>query len=229
MKNRSAPDPCRRDDLRIDRGLGVLVGSLLHDHAGVIRAETGLQPDEVVLAEVVVGVEHRDLGVRLGRQNVLGVDARLRLVAGVVADRPGKMLRVVPLGRAGGDEELRHLFVVAIGPDRGVGRSAQRLEQERHLFLLDETADLLDRLRRAVAVVEADQIDLAAIDPALLVDHLEIGGLGAPDHAIGGSRAAIGHGLPDLDLGVGDAWRVGGAGGTRTCGEGRGGGARLQE
>ena len=115
------------------------------------------------------------------------------------------MLRIVPLGRAGGDEELRDLIVVAIWPDRGVGWSAERVEQECDLFILDQSPHLLDRLRRTVAVVEADEIDLAAVDPALFVDHLEIGGLGAADDAIGRGRAAVGHGLPDLDLGVGDA------------------------
>ena len=78
-------------------------------------------------------------------------------------------------------------------------------EQERHPFLLDQSPHLLDRLGRAIGVIQADEIDFAAVYAALLVDHLEIGGLGATDHAIGGDRAAIGHGLPDLDFRVGDA------------------------
>ena len=54
-------------------------------------------------------------------------------------------------------------------------RRAEAVEHEGDLLLLDEAARLLDGLRRAVAVVEADQIDLAAVHAALLVDHLEIG------------------------------------------------------
>ena len=78
-----------------------------------------------------------------------------------------------------GDEQLRDFVVVEILPDRDVGRCAERAEQERDLLLLDEAAHLLDGLRRAIAVVEADEVDLAAVHPALLVDHLEIGGLRA--------------------------------------------------
>ena len=92
----------------------------------------------------------------------------------------------------------------------------RRVEHKRDLFLLDEAADLLDGLGRAVAVIEADQIDLAAVDAALLVDHLEIGGFGLADHAIGGGGPAIGHGLTDLDFRVGDSRGVGGERGPRT-------------
>ena len=124
---------------------------------------------------------------------------------------------------------MRHLVVVEILPDREVGRGAERVEEERDLLLLDEAANLLDGLGRAVAVIEADEIDLAAVHAALLVDHLEIGGLGPADHAIGGGRAAIGHGLADLDLRIGDAGRVGCASRPGARRERRGGGARLQK
>jgi hypothetical protein len=103
------------------------------------------------------------------------------------------------------NEQLRHLVVVQILPDRGVRRGAEGLEQERDLLLLDEAAHLLHRFRRAVTVVEADQIDLAAVHAPLLVDHLEVGSLGAADHAKGRGGAAVGHGLADLDLGIGNA------------------------
>ena len=53
-------------------------------------------------------------------------------------------------------------------------------DEEQHLFLLDQLAHLLDRAWRTVAVVQADEVDLAAVDPALIVDHLEVGGLGRP-------------------------------------------------
>ena len=87
-------------------------------------------------------------------------------------------------------------------------RRAEAVEHEGDMLLLDETAGLLDRLRRAVAVVEADEIDLAAVDAALIVDHLEIGGLRPADHAVGGGRSAVGDGLAELDLGVRDAGRI---------------------
>ena len=118
MTNTSAPEPCSVDDLRIDGRLGGLVGGLLDQHAGMVGAEPVLQPDQIVLAEVVVLVEHADLRVGLGRQDVLGVDARLGLVVRVEAHRPGKMLGIGEHAGAGGDEQLRHLVVVEILPDR---------------------------------------------------------------------------------------------------------------
>ena len=41
------------------------------------------------------------------------------------------------------------------------------LKIEKHLVALDQLARLLDRLRRAVAVVIGDEVDLAAVDAAL--------------------------------------------------------------
>jgi hypothetical protein len=78
----------------------------------------------------------------------------------------------------------------------------------KHLFVLDEPPRLLEGVWRAVGVIQADEIDLAAIDPAQLVDHPEIGRLGATDHSIGGGRAAVGHGLADLDFSLRDPGRI---------------------
>ena len=88
------------------------------------------------------------------------------------------------------------------------GGGAERVEEESDFLLFDKAAHLLDCLRRTVAVVEADQVDLAAVDAAHVVDHLEIGGLGFADHPVGGGWSAIGHGLADLDFRIGDAGRV---------------------
>ena len=67
---------------------------------------------------------------------------------------------------------------------------------------LDQLARQLDRLRRAVAVVVGDEVDLAAVDAALVVDHLEVGGDRLADRAVGRGRPAVRHGVADLDLGV---------------------------
>ena len=74
---------------------------------------------------------------------------------------------------------FRYCRIAALG---GVPRV---LNMQGDLLLLDQPARLLHRLRRAVPVVEADEIDLAAVDAALLVDHPEIGGLGLADQAVG--------------------------------------------
>ena len=117
----------------------------------------------------------------------------------------GKFFGSPNLVRAGGDEQLRHLLGVHVFQDRRVGRRAERLEDQQHLVALDQLARLLDGLRRAIGVVIGDEVDLAAVDAALVVDHPEIGGLRLADHAVGRRRAAIGHDVADLDFGIGGA------------------------
>src|SRR5258707_932055 len=102
-------------------------------------------------------------------------------------------------------KKVPQLFDIEIFLDGRVRGRAEALEDEGDILLLDQAADLLHRLGRAVAVVQADQIELAAVDAALLVDHVEIGGLGFADGAVSRGRAAMGHGLADLDLAGGDA------------------------
>src|ERR1019366_9684696 len=68
-----------------------------------------------------------------------------------------------------------------------------------------QLARLLDRLRRAVAIVIADEIDLAAVDAAFGIDLPEVGIFGLADHAVSGSGTAIGHDVADLDFGIGGA------------------------
>ena len=75
------------------------------------------------------------------------------------------MRGVGQLARAGRDEQLRHLVVVEILPDREVRRGAERVEQEGDLLLLDQPAHLLDGLGRAVGVVEAIRLILRPFTP----------------------------------------------------------------
>jgi hypothetical protein len=75
--------------------------------------------------------------------------------------------------------------------DGRVGRRAQRVEEEQHFFLLDQLARLLDRLGRVVAVVERDEVDLAAVDAAFGVDLVEVGADRLADRAVGRCRARI--------------------------------------
>ena len=68
-----------------------------------------------------------------------------------------------------------------------VGGGPERAEHQQHFVLLDEFSGLLDRLRRRVGVVEADELDLAAVDAAFGVDLLEIGLLRPADDAEAGA------------------------------------------
>ncbi len=114
------------------------------------------------------------------------------------------MLRLAKARSAGEQKHLRHFALVEIALHRGVGRGAERAENTKDLVLLDEPPGLLDRLGRAVAVVEGDEIDLTAVDPAGVVDHAVEGRLGVPDRREGRGRAAIGDRLADFDLSVGN-------------------------
>ena len=124
------------------------------------------------------------------------------LVVRLPAHGPGKVLRVAPFGRAGGDEQLRHLLGIHVFLDRRIGRRAEALENQQHFVALDQLARLLDGFRRAVAVVIGDEIDLAAVDAALGVDLVEIGGDRLADQAVSRGRPAVGIDIADLDLGV---------------------------
>ena len=194
----------QRDDLRIDGRIGGLVGRLGDDHRLCLVAERGLQRVEVVLAVIVVLVQHRDLRIRLFLQNELGESSGLADKAQIAADSPWVVLWVAEARGAGEQKHLRHLALVQIALHRGVGRGPERAENTKDLVLLDEPAGLLDRLGRAVAVVEGDEIDLTAVDPAGVVDRAVEGRLGAPDRREGRGRAAIGDRLADFDLSVGN-------------------------
>ena len=189
-------------DLRVDGRVGDLVGRLGDDHRPGLVAEPGLDAVEIVLAEIVVLIEHADLGGGMLLQNVLPVDAALGEVVGIVSHGPGEVLRIGEFGCAGRGEQLRHFFGVQVFLNRGVGRRADDLERQQHLVVFDQLADLLDGLRRRIGVVILDELDLAAVDAALLIDHVEIGGLRLADRGIGRSGTRERHGLADLDLGV---------------------------
>ena len=139
------------------------------------------------------------------------------------------VLRIVPFVGAGGDEELRHLVVVEVALDRGVRRRAEGIECRQHLILLDQLAHQFDGLRRAIAVVAGDEVDLAAVDAALLVDHVEVAGLRLADRAVARSRAAVRHGVAELDLGVAGAGSVLARRQSQSAGDDEGGSRQTSE
>ena len=174
-----------RDHLAVDRGIGRLEVLGIDDHRLGLVAQRRGQAIEQVLAEIVVLVKHRHLGVGFALQQVLGIEGRLGLQVWLPAHGPGKVLGIVEGGGAGGDEELRHLLLVHVGPDRRVERRAQHVEHDGDLLALDQLARVLDRLGRRVAVVEGDEGDLAPVDAALGVEPLEISVLGLAELAVG--------------------------------------------
>src|SRR4029079_12598980 len=81
-------------------------------------------------------------------------------------------------------------------------------ENKGDLLSLNELTGLLDCLWRTITIIETDQVDLATIHSAYVVDHLEIGRFGLPDYAVSRSWPTVGHRLADLDLRITDSWSV---------------------
>ena len=106
---------------------------------------------------------------------------------------------------SGGDEELRNLPVIQVGANGKVSRRSERAEHHQHVVLLDEAARQLQRGRRIGFVVIGDEAHLAAVDPAALVDHLEIRRLGFSNRAEDLQTPAIGHDVADANFSVGHA------------------------
>ena len=199
------PGVLQIDDLRVDRRVRHLVALLEHDQLRGGGAEAVLHALDVVLPVVVVLIQDADLSVGDVLEDVRRVDPALGLVVGLEAHRPREVLRVVPLGGAGGHEEVRHLLLVDVLVDGGIGRRAERLEQRGDLVLLDQLAHHLDGLGWRIGVVVGDEGDLPAVDATLVVDLLEVGGDRLADRAVRRGGATVGVGVADLDLGRGDA------------------------
>jgi hypothetical protein len=57
-------------------------------------------------------------------------------------------------------------------------------------------------VRRAIGVVASDEIDLATVYTALVVNHRQIRRVRLAYGAVGRSRATVGHGITDLNLSI---------------------------
>jgi hypothetical protein len=68
---------------------------------------------------------------------------------------------------------MGNLFPVQVLLDSRVRRRPNRAKDEENLVALDKTPRLLERLRRTVSIVIADEIDLASVDAALIVTILK--------------------------------------------------------
>src|SRR6476620_2206169 len=198
----------QRHDLRIDSRVGGLVALGGDDHLVCLVTEPLAQANEVVHAKIIVLIEYRNFGVGNAFEDVAGPDARLDPIAGWPADRPRMVFGIVPLISTGCDKQLRHLVVIQVTLDRRVWRSAERIKQKQYPVLLNEPAHLFDGLGWPVAIVAADEVDLAAVDASPFVDHGEVRGARLPDGAVVRSRAAIRHRVTDLYLDIAGAWSV---------------------
>ena len=190
------------NDLRVDGWVGNFIGGLRNDQSR-LRAESRAQTLEIILPEIVVLVENADLCLRLGFEDVFGDDAAFGLEVGIERNGPGKLIGIVEAASSRRDEELRHLLGIEIFLDGDVRRGPYRTDLGKDADILDELSGLLDGFRRTVGVVELSEADLASIDPAPLIEHVEVAEhCPSSPRAKRGRRAAERRRLTELDLGV---------------------------
>jgi hypothetical protein len=170
------------------------------EHEPVEVAETFLDALVEHAPELVVLPEHHDLLPGIIGLDVVGVDAPLRPERRLPAHGPGKRLGLAQLLVARGEEKLRDLLLVQI-PARGeIPGRAERAEHEMDVVLLHQIAGQLQCGRRIGIVVAGDEADLASVDAAARIDHVEIGGLRRPDRAEFRERPRIRHDIADADF-----------------------------
>ena len=190
--------------MRVEMLVGGIVGDVGLDHPGDV-AEPVFQPLEQFAAELIVLPKRYDPFSGVERLDVIGVDASLFPNGGLPAHRPREHRGIAQMIVGGGDKELRNLPVIQVGANGEISRRSERAEHQQHVVLLDEATRPFQRGRRIGFVVIGDEADLAAVDPAALVDHLEIRRFGFSNRAEGLQTAAIGHDVADADFGIAHA------------------------
>src|SRR5438445_11344693 len=118
----------QRRNLRADGRRAGLVGCFRDDHGRGLVSQAALEAGDVIAAEIVVLGEDGDPGVRLGPQDMLGIDNPFGLVGRHSRHGPAEILWVGPFGRAAEHEELRHLLAIEVAMHRIVGGGPERAE-----------------------------------------------------------------------------------------------------
>src|SRR5262245_64666163 len=110
-------------------------------------------------------MEDTDFWIWILLENVSRVKTRGQSIAREhAADRVGRLLVIAPAVSAAVDEQLRNFSLVEIFRDRELSGRPNRTKGKGDLLHFDQLACLVPGSPRQVAVVHADQVDLAAID-----------------------------------------------------------------
>src|SRR5262249_47325501 len=132
-------------------------------------AEYVAYPGRIVAAEVAVLVEDADFCVLVLPQDVPRVKPRSQPVARAhAAHRVGRLLVIAPPVSAALDEKLRNLSLVEISRNGELRGRSKRAERKGDVVDFDQLARLHPGPPQQIAVVGADQVDLAAVDAALI-------------------------------------------------------------
>ena len=116
------------------------------------------------------------------------------------------MLGVTPLGGAGTGEQVGDAVLFEVVPDGQVVGRADHVEQGEDPLVLDQPLGVGRGAAGLVAVVEGDELDLAAVDaPELFVHVVEVRLIARGDLGEGRERPRLREARADLDRVVGDA------------------------
>src|SRR5258708_9596501 len=202
-KKRAASRTPDAYDLRVGGGVGDFISGGYH-LLFEIAFEERPEGVDIVFAEIVVLVEDSVLGVRQCGGQVFCVD----FAFGIEAERrrsERKFLDVDELLRAGhdgnaGNPPRREILCCC----RNSGRT-ELTKQECDLVALDQPANILNGLRRAIGIVQRDVIDLPPIHAALSIDRLHVHQHALSNDTEAGSWTAEGKNASDLYSCRGDA------------------------
>ena len=201
----------QREDLLRHRLIGGVEAFLVDDEA-LLRGQALLQARDVVLSEGVVLVDDADLRVRHVLRDVPAVQAALARIVRLPADRVRlrrALARLVcaeaPVRVARGEEHLRHLVGVRVTPGRETGRRPQVAHEREDLVLLDELLYVGHGLSGVVRVVHDGEVDLAAVDAAVVVHVREVRGLRGRNRLVRRRDTRQREGPADVDRRLRDA------------------------
>jgi class 3 adenylate cyclase/energy-coupling factor transporter ATP-binding protein EcfA2 len=134
----------KRHDLRVDGWIGGLIGLGGHDHLVRFVAQPFTQADEVVLAEIIVLMEHSDLGVGQLTEDVVGINARLDAIARLVSE--SALTTRINATRTAVDDDGDQQRLIRTIPRKGI----------RFIGVVHERAQPVDDAPTARAVVDAE-------------------------------------------------------------------------
>src|SRR5262249_41616936 len=113
------------------------------------------------------------------------------------------MRRIVKYRGSTRDEKLRYFLLVQVPAYRLIRRCAPAAHNQQDLMQFHQRVGDIEGFQDIRVIVHGHESELATVDSPLIIDHLKVASLGAPDGTIFSERARIRHDVAELDFGVG--------------------------
>src|SRR5277367_4900116 len=130
-------------------------------------------------------------------------------IGGEKSHGPGKVSWIVEYGRTRFDEKLRDFSLVHVVADGEIALRSYRTKDQQHFVVFHQLAREVGCLGCFRSVVYADEIDFSTVNPAAIVDHLEIRRLCPRDGGEFVPPTGIWRDIPNLDFSIGRARIIG--------------------